>query len=52
LFSWLGLTISHTITAAAAAAAAAGNDDDDDDDESYTGSNQSDISLGSNDTEI
>lgn len=49
MFSWLGLTISHTITAAAAAAA---EDDDDDNDESYTGSNQSDISLGSNDTEI
>ena len=50
MFSWLGLTISHTITAAAAAAAE--NDDDADDDESYTGSNQSDISLGSNDTNI
>ena len=51
MFSWLGLTISHTITAAAAAAAAA-EDDDDNNDESYTGSNQSDISLGSDDTEI
>ena len=49
LFSWHGLIISHTITAAAAAAA---EEEQDDNDQSYTGSNQSDISLGSNDTEI
>ncbi len=46
---------SHTCFTAAAAAAAATattEEEEDNDDQSYTGSKKSDISLGSNDTEI